>query len=256
MHPALPRETASSARAGHRAPLLALLAGSVIAGFGLGALGLAMLLPAPQPSALPLPPESRVSSMVAPASPGVRGWPAAFGTAPEIAPVQWTQPEDMDVVDDALPFVEADYRLRGVVIEDDGGWALVQSPTGIEVVSAGSALSGGETIVSISQHGVVLEEGGLEFLLAFGEFDLPTTAVNTASRRSNEARTRTSRTSDRRDEDADYVYDDDYDYDEDDAYDEDDYNYDDDYDYEDDDNYDDDDYDNDAEDDQPLGDGP
>lgn len=181
----MPPEPAPSARRGPRAPLLALLAGSVIAGFGLGALGLALLLPTPM--AAPLPPlENRAPQSGGTNTPDARTWPAAFGTPPAPEPPAPAEPEppaeepyeEEDEVD-YLPYAEHDYRLRGMVAQasdpadaqNGGGWALIESEIGIEVVRVGSELSGGETIIEITPHGVILQGFGPEFLLSFSDDD-------------------------------------------------------------------------------------
>jgi len=178
----LTRETASSAHAGLRAHPLALLAGGVIAGFGLGTLILALLLPAPEATPLPPPPELRSPQIgeIAPSTLPGRSWAAAFGTAPEPAPPppppepafqDEPEIEENFEEEDYTPYAETNYRLRGMVIEDDGGWALVESEIGIEVVRVGSVLSGGETIVEIIADGVILQGFGPEFLLSFSDLD-------------------------------------------------------------------------------------
>ncbi|MCC5970471.1 MAG: hypothetical protein JJU15_10995 [Pararhodobacter sp.] len=177
MQPALSRETATSVRAGHRAHPLALLAGGVIAGFGLGVLGLAQLLPVPDAAPiLPLP-EARVALSSPAAAPAARNWPAAFGTAPEPMreapePVVLEAPDDVDDDDDDddyLPYDYADYRLRGMVSEPEGGWALIESERGVEVVRVGSELSGGEMVVEITDDGVLLQGFRAAFLLSFSD---------------------------------------------------------------------------------------
>lgn len=155
-----------------------------MAGFGLGTLGLALILPAPIVPPLPLPPEGRFSPASA-APPMAREWPAAFGTPPPVAPPAIAEPvafeddgfepfEDDD--GDYLPYTDHDYRLRGMVAhmgdgEQGGGWALIESSIGIEVVRTGSELSGGESIVEITPHGVILQGYGAEFLLSFAHDD-------------------------------------------------------------------------------------
>lgn len=174
---------APSERRGHRAPILALLAGGVVAGFGLGALALAVVLPAPEVSPLAPPAAPDVMHLHVDAAPSSRSWPAAFGSPPPPqVPVQveWTPPDDLeeppDEDDDYLPYTDHDYRLRGMVAhtadaEQGSGWALIESEIGIEVVRVGSELSGGETIVEITPHGVILQGFGAEFLLSFSDDD-------------------------------------------------------------------------------------
>lgn len=182
----MPSQTAPSARRGPRAPLLALLAGGMIAGFGLGALGLALVLPAPVVAPLPQP-ETQAPQPGTAHTSDVRSWPAAFGTppAPEPpAPVVTESPieeayEDDEDDTDYLPYQEHDYRLRGMVAQagepeastEGGGWALIESEIGVEVVRVGSELSGGETIIEITPHGVILQGFGPEFLLSFSDDD-------------------------------------------------------------------------------------
>lgn len=182
----MPPEPAPSARRGPRAPLFALLAGGVIAGFGLGALVLALLLPAPVAAPLP-PPEMRTPQPGTANPPEVRSWPAAFGTTPAPEPPAPPAPEppaeeaDEEDEDDTdyLPYTEHDYRLRGMVAQagepgasqEGGGWALIESEIGIEVVRVGSELSGGETIIEITPYGVILQGFGPEFLLSFSDDD-------------------------------------------------------------------------------------
>lgn len=156
----------------------------MIAGFGLGALGLALLLPAPEVAALP-PPASPAPEPGIANAPGARSWPASFGTPPLTpAPAAPEPPveeayEDIEDDTDYLPYEDHDYRLRGMVAQTDGpdasspagGWALIESEIGVEVVRVGSELSGGETIIEITPHGVILQGFGPEFLLSFSDDD-------------------------------------------------------------------------------------
>lgn len=180
----MPPETAPSQRQGPRAPFPALLAGGVIAGFGLGALALSLLLPAPVAAPLPPPAENHAPRPEGSDTPEARSWPAAFGTPPTSAPpavAPQPQPEEVyeDPDEEHLPYTDHDYRLRGMVApagepgdaQEWGGWALIESEIGIEVVRVGSELSGGETIIEITHHGVILQGFGPEFLLSFSEDD-------------------------------------------------------------------------------------
>ncbi|WP_333830397.1 hypothetical protein [Pararhodobacter sp.] len=171
------RKPAPSAHSGPRAPFLGLLAGGVVAGFGLGALALALLLPAPQPMPLPgILVQTRMDQPLAPdtALPS-RLWPAAFGTPPRPAtpqPAFAPSPapaDDTDEEEEYLPYTDYDYLLRGMVAQEGGGWALIESEIGVEVVRVGSELSGGETVIEITPHGVILQGYGPEFLLSFSD---------------------------------------------------------------------------------------
>jgi len=147
---------------------------------------LALLLPAPTSTPLP-PPEMRVPQPGTASATEARSWPAAFGTPPAPEPPAPPAPEppaedayEEDEEDlDYLPYTEHDYRLRGMVAqagepgesEQGGGWALIESEIGIEVVRVGSELSGGETIIEITPYGVILQGFGPEFLLSFSDDD-------------------------------------------------------------------------------------
>lgn len=96
-----------------------------------------------------------------------------------VAPQPLPEEAYEDDEDDYLPYAEHGYRLRGMVAQagdrelqqGDGGWALVESEIGIEVVREGSELSGGETIIEITPYGVILQGYGAEFLLSFSDDD-------------------------------------------------------------------------------------
>lgn len=170
-----------SQSASRRAAPVALLVAGAVAGFGVGALILAMIQPAPQ--AAPIPPLAAMPSAPSaePAkSAASRTWAAAFGLVPSPAAMQPLEPveefappdepylDDDDDFDDG--FTESEYLLRGMVNEGGGGWALIEGEMGIEVVRVGSVLSGGESVIEITQDGVVLQGYGAEFLLSFSEF--------------------------------------------------------------------------------------
>lgn len=175
----MPRELVRPDCGRSRTPLLALLAGGIAAGFGLGALGLALVLPAP--IAAPLPPlGNHALQPAAVIMPQARIWPEAFGTpsAPEI--VQWEPPEEeaYEVTDDDyIPNADHSYRLRGVVTQaiepgespETDDWALIESNIGTELVRVSSMLSGGETVLKITRNGVLLQGIGTEFLLSFSD---------------------------------------------------------------------------------------
>ncbi|KPQ07395.1 MAG: Type IV pilus biogenesis [Rhodobacteraceae bacterium HLUCCA12] len=157
-----------------RAHPLALLAGGLVAGFGLASLALALLLPAPQ--AAPLAPAPSGQAQQDPQAQVPEPWPAAFGVepAPETpaAEPQVEAPAPEDEEDDYQPYDYSDYSLRGMVTQPEGGWALVESTQGVEVVRVGSQLSGGERVVEITPDGVVLQGFGPAYLLSFSDDDI------------------------------------------------------------------------------------
>ena len=94
-------------------------------------------------------------------------WAAAFGSPPLESGTAWL----LEPIEEAPTVTgDLDYRLRGIVIEDGHGFALLDGGNGTEVVRAGGELSDGRKLVEVRNHSVLIEgQGGTRALLAFPE---------------------------------------------------------------------------------------
>lgn len=139
-----------------KTPLLLLLPGAAVAGFGLGLLGLAVTLPASVVTPLPVPSVAFVTEGIeaAAAAPTPATWAPLFGTP---APAMDAPPEPAPVPEreEAPQFADVSlYVLRGLIYEEGGGWALLETEDGIVVIRQGSILPGGEEVSLIAEDGV------------------------------------------------------------------------------------------------------
>lgn len=159
-----------------RAPLAALFPAAVVAGLGLGLFVLETLRPAPEATPIPLP-----SAAGAPLDPAVADRPAApradwaplFGTP---APVE-DRPEPVidepepwpDAFDDSAFFDPDLYVLRGVVVDGDGGWALIETEDGVVVLRPGDFLPDGVELLAIAENGIEVRAEGEDFFIGFAD---------------------------------------------------------------------------------------
>ncbi|GAB4275268.1 MAG: hypothetical protein Kow0013_29340 [Pararhodobacter sp.] len=148
---------------------LLLFMAACVAGFGLGLGGLSALLPPFSAPALPLP-ERHAAAAAPSGQPATQGapWPALFGAsapAPESAAPAQAEPEP-ELPDEPL-YEPPDYVLRGLVVDDEGGVAMIETGEGIQVVRIGDLLPGGEEIIDIHDFGVDLEVDGTVYFLEF-----------------------------------------------------------------------------------------
>jgi len=157
-----------------------LLPAGAICGFGLGMLALALWPGAPDPEAViaARPAVRAVASAPVRAPAPSRPWPALFGTpagplpdsvlVPEDDEEPWpdeeTEPEDVLLPEPpALPAL----RLRGLALDDEGGWALIETPAGTRRFRPGDRLSDDFRIGAVLADGVVIEGPDGETLLGF-----------------------------------------------------------------------------------------
>lgn len=125
----------------------------MVLAFGVGRLALVLTAPATivgEPAAGTA--ETRASLQSE--TPDSASWPALFGMPAPDAP-------ERNVA------VIRDYRLRGLVAEPSGGWALIGDADGDRLVRPGDQLAGGETVAEIRSDGVLLSGPQGAQLIAF-----------------------------------------------------------------------------------------
>jgi hypothetical protein len=159
-----------------------LLGAGAACGFGVGAFFLTLTLPDP---AIDLRmPELSFRNHTAPGerlSGEPRVWPAAFGTAPP--PVQPPQPAP-EPEPEAEPTPPLTARLRGLAVDDDGGWALIEIDGQLTLVRPGSQLDQHHGVGEIQPGGVlVFGPDGMD-LLTFDEMDPADRPATTSVRES------------------------------------------------------------------------
>lgn len=160
--------TALPAKAAPPGRLLALPLGAAVCAFGLAAL--ALVLTAPQdPGVAELPPLQTARPDPAAAGPSdtaePRVWAPLFGTAPEPEP----EPPPTVAETGPPPLAPLEVRLRGVALDEDGGWALIEQGDRVVLVRPGSALTEDHTVESILTDGVVIASRDGAEILGFEE---------------------------------------------------------------------------------------
>lgn len=155
-----------------RSPLSLLLPAAAVCGFGLGSLALA-LVPAD------LPPDTPGARAPGPApapviaAPAPEPWPALFGTIPAPEPEAGPEPEPLASAparpEPEPPPPRPQARLRGLALDEGGGWALVDLAEGITLVRPGTPLAPGHTVAEISAEGVLVAAEDGAWLLGFAE---------------------------------------------------------------------------------------
>lgn len=119
-----------------------------------------------------------------PASPTTPNWAPAFGQAIEIvAPEPEEMPDEDLVMEDPPAPVEVvvetpsqrhlDYWLTGHILDGARSLAFVHDGGDEQVVRLGSVLSGGETVIEITEQGVRAEIGNEIFLIVARDDDRP-----------------------------------------------------------------------------------
>lgn len=170
--------TAQSSLARTPAPLLVVAAS--VAGFGLGLLGLAATQPGPAAAPLPEPgtrhmaPEAGTGETTPAAQApwgALFGMPAPAQVAPPPQPVVVDAPDD--IPDDAPEFDETLYVLRGVVVSDEGGWALLETEGGVRLVRPGDVLDDGEEVLEIFDGGIELSVDDEVYVITFDDESEP-----------------------------------------------------------------------------------
>jgi len=166
-----------------RSNLLLLFPTAAIAGLGLGLLGLSASLPANQADPLPPPVLDVAQPETAEhlALQDLPVWAALFGepapepvvvvAAPEPDPIPEPVPEPEPFPDEEPFFDTSMYVLRGLVYQDDGGWAILESDEGIVVIRQGDVLIGGEEITEIAEDGVEISIDGEYYFIGFDEYE-------------------------------------------------------------------------------------
>lgn len=138
-------------------PVMLLLPAAALCGFGLGSLVLA-LVPVPPPNIALVTPAPQPAA----AAPGPRPpWPALFGAPPTPVPVAEPAPPP------PVPPPRPAARLRGLAMDEGGGWALVDLPEGIALVRPGSLLAPGHTVARITAEGVLITAEDGDWVLGF-----------------------------------------------------------------------------------------
>jgi hypothetical protein len=143
-----------------------LVPAGAICGLGLGALALS-LTTGPEAgvvTSLPVPPPS-----VAPPRPDTppRVWPALFGLTPPSAPARPL--DEAEPTAATVPPLNA--RLRGLALDEEGGWALIDLDGHVVLVRPGSLLSDHQTVSAIRQEGVLIAGPEGAELLSFDAAD-------------------------------------------------------------------------------------
>jgi hypothetical protein len=144
-----------------------LIPAGAICGFGLGALALALApLPAQGVAAPPPMPEAQPQAAPAP-SPRPRDWPALFGTPPPPPP---TPPEPVaDPAPAPEPVPPPQAILRGLAMDDDGGWALIEIDGQVALVRPGSPLDAHHVVAEILADGVLIAGPEAALMLGFDD---------------------------------------------------------------------------------------
>lgn len=161
----------------------ALHATFLVAGAAMAAGGgwvLSQALSRPAPSFAPLQPVVRQGTLAAPDADtrSERVWPLAFG---QPRPVVETPPTPVAVEQEGFDDVEIAfnpdlYTLRGVVVTDTGGWAMIEAEGRVEIKRAGDLLLEGEVITRITEHGLELDVFGVDEFLELAERSQPAPA--------------------------------------------------------------------------------
>jgi len=163
-----------------RTPAPLLFVAASVAGFGLGLLGLAATQPGPSAAPLPEPGAQHAAPDADPgdAAPAARApWGPLFGVAaptpvaPPPQPVSTDEPDD--IPDDAPEFDETLYVLRGVVVSDEGGWALLETEDGVRLVRPGDILDDGEEVLEIFDGGIELGVDDEVYVISFDDESEP-----------------------------------------------------------------------------------
>lgn len=175
-----------------RPALLPLLAGLAAAGAGLASLG-AVLAPPPPPAPFAWPdPAAAPATAQAPAPrpAAATPWPDIFGTfapQPEAEPEpeaepdapEWIdldlppeafEPDDLDILPPDLP-PPHDLRLRGLAMDDAGGWALIETPEGEALIRPGAEVAGGHRLVAVGPEGAIFDSPEGTWILSFDPED-------------------------------------------------------------------------------------
>jgi hypothetical protein len=157
-------------RAPVRGSALALLAAAVACGYGVAALALALTMPPAPPDAEFSPPPPAPAA-IAPEPPPARDWPALFGLPPPPAPAEPppAPAAETDPEPEPEPIPPLDARLRGLAMDESGGWALIDLDGRVVMARPGSSLDGHRRVAEILPDGVRLDGPDGPELLAFAD---------------------------------------------------------------------------------------
>jgi hypothetical protein len=152
------------------ASALLLFLSASLAGFGLGLAGLAAGLPDHVPGALPMPGSLGPvpGAVLAHDAPATAPWPALFGTPPPVIVAEPT-PEPEPEWPEEVVYDPPDYVLRGLIVDNDGGMAMLDTDEGLQVVRPGDILPGGEEVIEIHDFGVDIEAFGEVYFIEFDD---------------------------------------------------------------------------------------
>jgi hypothetical protein len=154
--------------------LLLLFPASLIAGYGLGLLALAASLPAAVAPALPVPGARAVTQPI-PGTPGATQgatWAPLFGVAAPLSVPAAPPPPEPEPVDEPPAFYDTShYVLRGLVYQVGGGWAFIETDSGVTMIGRGDLLPGGETVTQIFDDGIEISVDGEAYFIGFEEPD-------------------------------------------------------------------------------------
>lgn len=97
-----------------------------------------------------------------------RIWQPIFGEAPApVAPPPPAPPPPEIVEDTSFVFDDSLYALRGVVVTDAGGWAMIESEGRVQIFRPGDMLETGEEVLEITEEGVLIDLFGDEYFMEF-----------------------------------------------------------------------------------------
>lgn len=153
----------------HRASLLLLAPTLGFAAFGLGLLALAATTPHSDLPELPLPsrPAALVPAAATPTASVV--WAPLFGVPTPEPIVALPEPEPEMPPQEIIEYDAEIYVLRGLVYEENGGWALLETEDGYIIIQRDDILPGGEVVVFIDEEGVEIDVEGDAYFISFDE---------------------------------------------------------------------------------------
>jgi len=164
-----------------RASLLLLFPAAAIAAFGVGILTLVATTPPAQ--APELPPPGSLAMLAQPSeaqnaasdTEAARAWAPLFGepTPEPVAapppPAPEPEPEPDLPEEEPVEYDTSVYFLRGLVYQETGGWALLETDEGSVVIREGDILPGGEEVTSIDEDGVEIDVFGDSYFIGFDD---------------------------------------------------------------------------------------
>lgn len=96
-------------------------------------------------------------------------WPALFGSPPALG----VDPEVETAAAPPAPPPRPEARLRGLAVDEGGGWALIETAAGVALLRPGAMLDADHRVVAIAPSGVTLDGPGGPWALAFADTPAP-----------------------------------------------------------------------------------